>query len=134
MPRPDPTAPKAGQAALFEPIDAVADARAGQVLRGRHSVAMDSALTAAREAEVVGDLDEGMATILRAGAWALDSMERSNHHYGPAKLIPALTEALRDMHMTPDSRTTDTDSAIVELLEDMAKADDTAPLPHPAQQ
>lgn len=95
---------------------------------------MDSALTAARAAEVVGDLDEGMATILRAGAWALDSMERSNHHYGPAKLIPALTEALRDMHMTPDSRTTDTDSAIVELLEDMAKADDTAPLPHPAQQ
>lgn len=134
MPRPDPTAPKAGQAALFEPIEAVADARAGQVLRGRHSVAMDSALTAARAAEVVGDLDEGMATILRAGAWALDSMERSNHHYGPAKLIPALTEALRDMHMTPDSRTTDTDSAIVELLEDMAKADDTAPLPHPAQQ
>ncbi|MGB3604229.1 MAG: hypothetical protein WBA38_11850 [Gordonia sp. (in: high G+C Gram-positive bacteria)] len=125
MPRPDPTAPRAGQAALFEPVEALPQSRAGQVLRGRHSVAMDEALDAARDAEVVGDIDAGIATVLRAGAWALDSMEQSNKYYGPAKLLPAITEALRDAHMTPESRQTDTDSAIHELLADFATADTT---------
>lgn len=125
MPRPDPAAPRAGQTSLFEPVEAVAEARAGQVLRGRHSVAMDDALSAAQAAEVLGDLDGGLATVLRASAWALDSMEKSNHHYGPAKLVPAIVEALRDAHMTPESRKTDTDEAIRALLTDLAEVDTT---------
>ena len=99
---------------------------------------MDNALVAAAAGEVVADIDGGLATVLRAGAWALDSMERSNHHYGPAKLIPALTEALREAHMTPDARQTDTDAAIHELLADLASADttstdDDAPVSDPAK-
>lgn len=135
MPRPDPRAPGQGQADLFD-VEPVAVKRAGQVLRGRHSEAMDRAVTAARSAEVVGDLDEGLTTVLRAGAWALDSMEASGHHYGPAKLLPGLTEALREAHMTPESRQTDTDTAIADLLADlgaMDTTDDDAPVSDPAQ-
>lgn len=138
MPRPDPTAPKAGQDALFDTVELVAERRAGQVLRGRHSIAMDKAINAARTAEIVGDLDAGLTTVLRAGAWALDSMEASNHHYGPAKLIPAMTEALRDAHMTPEARKTETDNAITELVKELAGLDeetagDDAAVPDPAQ-
>lgn len=50
-------------------------------------------------------------------------METSGHHYGPAKLVPAITEALRDAHMTPESRVTDTDTAIADLLRDLAAAE-----------
>lgn len=135
MPRPDPTAPKAGQDALFDAVELLAERRAGQVLRGRHSIAMDTAIDAARSAEVIGDIDAGITTVLRAGAWALDSMEASTHHYGPAKLIPAITEALRDAHMTPESRKTETDTAIHDLLTELGGIDDDddAALPHPAQ-
>ena len=134
MARPDPTAPTAGQDALFDAAEFTAERRTGQVLRGRHSKAMDDALAAARAAEVVGDIDGGLSTVLRAGAWALDSMEASNHHYGPAKLIPALTEALRDAHMTPESRATETDDKIAALLEELAEIDnDDAPVSDPAQ-
>lgn len=133
MPRPDPKAPRAGQESLFE---ATAEARIGQVLRGRHSDAMDRALSAAAARQITEDVDEGLATVLRSAAWALDSMEKSGHHYGPAKLIPGITEALREAHMTPESRQTDTDSAIAELLTDLAAveaeepADDDAAIHH----
>lgn len=135
MPRPDPKQPGPGQGDLFA-VEQTAVKRACQVLRGRHSAAMDRAVTAARTAEVVADLDEGLTTVLRAGAWALDSMEASGHHYGPAKLLPGLTEALREAHMTPDSRQTDTDAAIADLLADLAAVDtdeDTPALPDTAQ-
>ncbi|ANA87579.1 hypothetical protein PBI_JEANIE_1 [Gordonia phage Jeanie] len=118
---------------LFDADERLADVRVGQVLRGRHSKAMDAALTAANAAEVMGELDGGLATVLRAGAWALDSMEKSNHHYGPAKLIPAMTEALRDAHMTPESRQTDLDSDYRQLLAELASADDSAPVSDSAQ-
>lgn len=134
MPRPDPRTPRTGQAGLFD-VEATADAREGEVLRGRHSDAMDRAIAAAQDAEIVAEADEGLTTLLRAGAWALDSMEKSRHHYGPSKLIPALTEALRDAHMTPESRSTGTDDAIAELVADLAKMDtedDDAPVHHTA--
>lgn len=92
---------------------------------------MDRAVAAATAAEVVGELDEGLTTVLRASAWALDSMEASGHHYGPAKLVPAVTEALREAHMTPESRATDADGAIAELMRSMAAMetdDDAAPV------
>lgn len=132
MPRPDPKAPATGQDSLFEAVEMTAVRRRGERLRGTHSEAMDDAIAAARSAQIVGDADGGLLTVLRAGAWALDSMEASGHHYGPAKLIPGITEALRDAHMTPESRQTDTDAALLELLAEMATvdSDDDAPLHH----
>lgn len=125
MPRPDPRAPGAGQSELFEPSEPVGQKRAGQVLRGRHSVAVDAALDAARAQQVVTDVDEAAATLLRAGAWSLDAFEAQNKPYGPSKIIPALTEALRELHMTPESRQTGTtDGAIAELLRDLNTLED----------
>lgn len=136
MPRPDPKQPGPGQDALALDVpEYVAPTRAGVVARGRHSKAMDAAVSAARDAEVIGDIDGGLVTVLRASAWALDSMERSGHHYGPAKLVPAITEALREAHMTPESRQTDTDSAIADLIASLAGMDDEgsdAPIHHAA--
>ncbi len=137
MARPDPKQPGAGQAALFEPTEAVAQDRAGQVLRGRHSRAFDAAIASAAEQQVVTDPDGALTSTLRAAAWALDSMERSGHHYGPAKLIPGITEALREAHMTPESRQSDIDSAVAELLDglggfDPKDAHDPAPVPDSA--
>lgn len=131
MPRPDPKAPRAGQESLFE---ALGETRQGQVLRGRHSEAMDRALDAARAAELVADVDEGLATVLRAGAWSLDVFEAQNKPYGPSKIVQALTEALREANMTPGARVTDTDAAIAALLADLGTvdtdADDDAAIHH----
>ena len=130
MPRPDPKEPGPGQDALFE---ATAEKREGQVLRGRHSAAVDRALDAARAAELIGSVDEAAATLLRAGAWSLDAFEAQNKPYGPAKLIDPMVAALREARMTPDSRQTDTDDEIKDLLHALAQPDDAnAEIPHAA--
>lgn len=129
MARPDPKQPGPGQGSLFE-SEPTAARRAGEVLRGRHSEAMDRAIQAARTTGVVTEVDEGLTSVLRAGAWALDSMETSGHHYGPAKLVPAITEALRDAHMTPESRAGggEVDEAVMQLVADLNRVDDNAPI------
>lgn len=119
MPRPDPKAPGMGQDTLDLGIERTGDERTGQVLRGRHSKAMDRALTAARNAELLAEVDEGLATTARACAWALDTFEKRGQAYGPAKLVPAITEALRELHMTPESRQADMDTEIADLLRDL---------------
>lgn len=113
MPRPDPNRPRAGQESLFE-REAVQEP--DMILRGRHSEAMDRALNAARQSDAVDDVDDGLATVLRAGAWSLDAFEKQNKPYGPTKIIDQMVVALREAHMTPDSRAQATDDNIKELL------------------
>lgn len=127
MPRPDPRRPRDGQIDLFEdaPIK-----RPDKLTRGRHSEAMDAAIRAAEERDLVDDVDKGILTTLRAGAWALDSLEASEHHYGTAKLLQPLLEVLREARMTPESRQTASDDAVAELLKEL-NSDDPAP-PHTA--
>lgn len=128
MPRPDPRAPREGQSALFGPDPGQAPPI------GRHSQAMDAAIDAAKTAELVGEVDQGLMTVLRAAAWSLDTFERQNQPYGPAKLLDPLVNALDRAHMTPESRGTDTDDNIRQLLADLASADnDDAPVPHPSE-
>ena len=129
MPRPDPMRPRDGQESLFEALPV---SMPDKVIRGRHGVAMDTALDAARERGALDDVDNGLATVLRAGATALDMLESQNRPYGPAKLIDPLVNALREARMTPDSRGGETDDAIKEFLADMARIDDNdgSPLSH----
>lgn len=130
MPRPDPRAPKAGQESMFEDLPAK---QPGRVLRGRHSIAVDDALDAAFDAGVVAEMDNALATFVRSAAWAVDAFEASNLPYGPAKLLQPVTEALRELHMTPDARGSDTDDEIRGLLHELAEAEDTdAEVPHAA--
>ena len=127
MPRPDPRRPREGQQDLFEPL---AVHRPDSVPRGRHSEAMDRAIAAGREAGQLDDLDDGLATVLRAGATALDMLEAQNKPYGPAKLLDPMVAALREARMTPDSRQTDTDDNIKDLLDELARPDDDATVSH----
>lgn len=126
MARPDPRRPREGQTELFE---AVAVQRPDMVLRGRHSDAMDRAVTAARDQGALDTVDDGLVTVLRAGAWSLDAFEKQNKPYGPSKIIGEMVEALREARMTPDSRAEATDDSIKELLHDLAVPDD-AEVPH----
>lgn len=135
MPRPDPRAPREGQDALpIEGLERAAHVREGMVTRGRHSAAIDSALDAARAAELITDVDGAAATTLRATGWALDVMEDRQQSYGPAKLVPAITELLREMRMTPESRQGGVDEALADLVRDMGRFDEpstgTAPVHH----
>lgn len=120
MPRPDPMRPREGQEALFEPE---AIKQPSRILRGRHSMAMDDAISAAFEGGIVSDIDKGLLTVLRGGAWALDALEKQERPYGPAKLIPAMTEALTAAHMTPESRKTEGESVAAQLLAELAELD-----------
>lgn len=125
MPRPDPNRPRAGQESLFE---AEAVKRPDQVLRGRHSDAMDRAIAAARSGDLLDDVDDGLLTVLRSAAWSLDSFEAQNKPYGPSKLLDPLVNALREAHLTPDSRAEATDDSIKELLHDLAAPAGDAPV------
>lgn len=128
MPRPDPNRPREGQESLFE-REAVQEP--DMILRGRHSDAMDRALNAAREVDAIDAVDDGLATVLRAGAWSLDAFEKQNKPYGPTKIIDQMVVALREAHMTPDSRAQATDDSIKELLHEIGNpATGDAPVPY----
>ncbi|WP_147291502.1 hypothetical protein [Corynebacterium senegalense] len=92
------------------------------VLRGRHSEAIDRAIAAAKANDLLDDVDDALLTVLRAGGWALDSFESQNKPYGPSKVIDPLVNALREAHLTPDSRAESTDESIKELLHDLGTA------------
>ncbi|QMV84739.1 hypothetical protein HW450_10380 [Corynebacterium hindlerae] len=120
MGRPDPRRPRAGQLGMFEDE---AFSEPGKVLRGRHSDAMDRAIQAARDEGLVSTVDDGILTVLRAGACALDTLEAQNKPYGPAKLIDPMVSALREARLTPESRAVAQDDAINALLKELVEDD-----------
>lgn len=127
MPRPDPRSPGEGQADLF------GAAPVASPIDGRHSQAVSRAMDAAASAQLIRPEDEAMVTVVRSAAWALDAFEKQNKPYGPSKLLPAVTEALRELRMTPDSRQTETDTKLMELLDGLADptpGDAAAPVHH----
>lgn len=121
MPRQDPHRPRQGQDALFDPPTTSDSMRTDG---GRHTRAMRRALSAAREVGALDAMDDGLATVLESSAWALDSFEAQNKPYGPSKMIPAVVEALREARMTPDSRQTETEDKIADLVSELATAED----------
>ncbi|MGV0350261.1 hypothetical protein ACUY2G_04930 [Corynebacterium guaraldiae] len=130
MPRPDPRRPREGQLGLFEK-QAVKEP--DMVLRGRHSEAMDRAIIAAQDQDGLAAMDEGLETVLRAGAWALDSFESQNKPYGPTKIIDQMVAALREARMTPDSRDVATDDEIKDLLHGLGPSTPSDSTPSHAQ-
>ncbi len=127
MPRPDPKAPREGQDVLFDAAETATEStdvlRRGVVPRGRHSVEVDKALNAAHRRQLIEDVDGAGATLLRAVASNADLAESRHDLWALAKLLPGATELLRDMHMTPESRQTDTDAKIAELVDALGKAE-----------
>ncbi|MGV0868462.1 hypothetical protein [Corynebacterium kalidii] len=121
MPRQDPKAPAHGQDALFDPPTTKDSQRTDG---GRHTRAMAGSLEAARTAGLIDAIDEGLATVLLHGAWALDSFEAQNKPYGASKTVPAIVEALRESRMTPDARATETEDRIADLVTELSTAED----------
>lgn len=118
--------PGPGQQGMW---DAPADAAAMRINGGgRHSAAMAGAVAAAEDAGHLSELDRGLATVLMAGAWELDMHESRMESWGPSKVMGAMVDALREAHMTPDSRGNDTDDKIAALITEMSTAQDTAPV------
>lgn len=91
--------------------------------RGRHSKAIDDALTAARAAHLVEAIDGAAASAARHAFWAMDSFEAENKPYGPSKLLPAVTELLRELRMTPDARQSDMDDSLKDLINELSDTD-----------
>ncbi|WP_280383349.1 hypothetical protein [Nocardia wallacei] len=116
MPRRDPRAPELGQTAMFAELPQLTNAP------GRHSTDTDRALRAAGLAES----DLAAATLARAGAWALDQFEAQNKPYGPSKTIPAVLDALRALHLTPDSQPEENIDGFDALIRELAANDDAA--------
>lgn len=121
MPRQDPHAPKAGQAPLFDPPTSKDSQRSDG---GRHTRAMAGAIGAARAGGFIDAIDDGLATVLLHGAWSLDTFEAQNKPYGGGKTIPAIVEALREARMTPESRQTETEDRIADLVAELGTAED----------
>lgn len=124
MPRPNPKDPKEGQLDL---IEREAVKRAGEILRGRHSIAVDAALAAAAEQGYTDEVDKALLTTIRAGAWALDVFEAQNKPYGPAKTIEPMLAAIREAGLTPEVRAAHTNDNVDVLLENLMAADDPSP-------
>ena len=78
-------------------------------------------------------MDEGLETVLRAGAWALDSFESQNKPYGPTKIIDQMVAALREARMTPESRDVATDDEIKDLLHGLGPSTPSDSTPSHAQ-
>ncbi|MFJ1461010.1 hypothetical protein [Nocardia sp. N2S4-5] len=132
MPRPDPRAPQDGQAAMFD-AEVLPSVVPGRVTRGRHSEAIDRAFVAASDADLLRPEHEALQTVVRSVGWALDCFEQQNKPYGPAKLVPAAVEALRELCLTPAAQADATDDDLRTLLDEIARpttGDADAPLPH----
>jgi hypothetical protein len=121
MKHPDPNRPRDGQAPLFEPPTSSDSQRMDG---GRHTRAMAGAIDAARNVGGLDAIDDGLATVLLSGAWSMDSFEAQNKPYGPTKLVSQMVEALREARMTPDSRQTETEDKIADLIKELSTADD----------
>lgn len=121
MPRPDPRRPRENQAALFAAPPTNKDAVLAD--QGRHSQAFRAAIRAANEAGHLEEIDGALASSLIAAAWSLDQFEAQNKPYGSTKLLQPIVEALREARMTPDSRQTETEDHIAELVADLGRAE-----------
>ena len=63
------------------------------------------------------------------GVGALDAGEAQNKPYLASKAVPAITELLRELHMTPESRGTDTEGDLAALAAQLGQiqVDDDEP-------
>ncbi|WP_024794449.1 hypothetical protein [Tomitella biformata] len=110
MPRkPDPDPDPDAMALFAEPVT-----------HGRHAAAGDRALAAAQDKGLLANEDEALATIIRAGMFALDRAELSAKPYYPiAQLITPIRDALDSARMTPSTREAAADNELERLLREL---------------
>ncbi|MCP2281074.1 hypothetical protein [Nocardia amikacinitolerans] len=124
MPRRHSKSPDQGQDSMFPDLpstDAVV-----RTEHGRHSKAVETAIEAARKDQALVDADEAALSLVRAGAWALDTFEAQNKPYGPSKLLGPVLDALKELRMTPETRASAQSDTLEELLRELATPDAAA--------
>ena len=124
MPRPDPKAPGPGQGDMFADDDDFKRFKVNepaQSHRGRISTEIDAAFAAAEEQELIRDEHRALMAVVRHGGWAMDNFEATNKPYGASKLIPGMTEALRELNLTPAAQADAVDDSLKELLHGIAQ-------------
>lgn len=74
-------------------------------MANRHSEMLELAIAKAKELDLINDLDEGIVSVARAAAFALDSAEsQQKPGYIIAQLLTPYREALAELKLTPSSR------------------------------
>lgn len=121
MPRPPVRTPGEGQTDMFADDPAFPVNTGAQQHRGRVSAEIDAAFTAATEQELVREEHRALMAIVRHGGWAMDNFEATNKPYGAAKLIQPMTEALRELNLTPAAQADAVDDSLKVLLNDIAR-------------
>lgn len=129
MPRPDPRAPKDGQADLFGGALARTVA-AGPLVPGETTARVDAALAAA----ALPPEADALAAFLHDAAVCSDAFKARGLPYGLAKLLPGVTDAVDALGLSPraqNAAAAQSSDAFVELLRAMeAGADGNAPASH----
>lgn len=88
---------------------------------GRHELAVQGAIDAARKQGLVTDIDEGAITLLFAGARSLDIAEDTAKPYVAANVMPAMLSVLESLHMTVESRSTTKKDELDDLLKQLSE-------------
>lgn len=124
MPRPPVRKPGEGQGDMFADDDdfkRFTVNTGAQEHRGRVSAEIDAAFAAATEQELVREEHRALMAIVRHGGWAMDNFEATNKPYGASKLIQPMTEALRELNLTPAAQADAVDDSLKVLLNDIAR-------------
>ena len=101
---------------------------------GRHERAFREAFDAAESQQQLTPADKAMMSVAIAGAAALDRTEQlpaAKGIYPVAQLLGPTREALESLRMSPAIRQTELDSALKDVLDDLATPTSSAPVPHP---
>ncbi|HCD1553126.1 hypothetical protein HMPREF3153_09695 [Corynebacterium sp. HMSC06C06] len=89
---------------------------------GRHEQALDDTLAAARDAQLVDDIDDALISIARANAWALDAAEAEGKPYAVAQVSGPYREVLESLRLTPADRKADANDELNRALAELRES------------
>ena len=94
-------------------------------MHGEYVTAVERTVAAAAEAGDLGQLDSAAIALLVAGARSLEASEAMGKPYAAAKMLPPMTEILRELRLTPESRPqASSGDRIDALLAELARNDE----------
>lgn len=89
---------------------------------GRHAKMLEAAIDAAHREDRLCAIDEGLLSLARANATALDLAEADGKYYAIAQLTAPYREVLEALRMTPGDREVDADDALASALAELSTA------------
>lgn len=88
---------------------------------GRHAAMLETAIEAAKQSGLLEAVDEGLISIARANALALDEAEASPKPYYPiAQLTGPYREVLEALQMTPETREAKANDELTQALRELS--------------